>query len=207
MIATDDEIGTAVSNAAQLAVDEINGAGGVFGLVSCWRWRRLPTRAAPARPRLPIVEAGAGAIIGPVAADAVGPALDEAKGASVPLLALSSAPELSALDGGGGFLFRLMPSLALQMPVLANLALESEATHAFACSTRAARQGRRWPLRSRRRWTSNRPLYGRARRSIPASATTIAAGIVHRLVGLAQLSSISQPISLDRSSKSGTLFG
>jgi branched-chain amino acid transport system substrate-binding protein len=62
-----------------------------------------------------------------VAADTVGPALDAAKGESVPLLALSSAPELSALDGGG-FLFRLTPSLALQMPVLANLALEGEAT-------------------------------------------------------------------------------
>jgi branched-chain amino acid transport system substrate-binding protein len=127
VIVTDDEIGAAINNAAQLAADEINGAGGVFGLdVVLVAETIADASGAGAAVSALISDSGAGAIVGPVDADAAGPALDAAKGASVPLLALSSAPELSALDGGG-FLFRLTPSLALQMPVLANLALESEA--------------------------------------------------------------------------------
>jgi branched-chain amino acid transport system substrate-binding protein len=128
VIVTDDEIGAAINNAAQLAADEINGAGGVFGLdVVLVAETIADASGAGAAVSALISDSGAGAIVGPVDADAIVPALDAAKGASVPLLALSSAPELSALDGGG-FLFRLTPSLALQMPVLANLALESEAT-------------------------------------------------------------------------------
>ena len=124
VIVTDDEIGIAIGNAAQLAVDEINGAGGVFGVDVVLAVETIAGASDAGTAASALIDAGAGAIVGPVAADAVGPALDEAKGASVPLLVLSSAPELSALDGGG-FLFRLTPSIALQMPVLANLAMES----------------------------------------------------------------------------------
>ncbi|MEK7248096.1 MAG: ABC transporter substrate-binding protein, partial [Chloroflexota bacterium] len=125
VIVTDDEIGTAIDNAAQMAADEINGAGGVFGLDVVLAVETITDASGAGTAASALIDAGAGVIVGPVAADTAGPALDEAKGASVPLLALSSAPELSALDGGG-FLFRLTPSLALQMPVLANLALEAE---------------------------------------------------------------------------------
>jgi branched-chain amino acid transport system substrate-binding protein len=127
VIVTDDEIGAAVNNAVQLAIDEINGAGGVFGLDVVLTVKTIADASGAGAAASALIDAGAGAIVGPVATDSVGPTLDAAKGASVPLLALSSAPELSALDGGG-FLFRLTPSLALQMPVLANLALEGEAT-------------------------------------------------------------------------------
>jgi ABC-type branched-subunit amino acid transport system substrate-binding protein len=78
-----------------------------------------------------ISNVGADAIIGPVAADAVSPALDAAKAASVPLFALSGASELSALDSGG-FLIQIKASIALQMPVLARLAL-TENEHTSVC--------------------------------------------------------------------------
>ena len=127
VIVSDDEIGTALNNAAQLAADEINRAGGVFGLNVVLAVKTIADASgAGAATSALTSDSKTGAIIGPAAADAVSPALDAAKAASVPLLALSSAPELSALDGGG-FLFRILPSIALQMPVLANLALESDA--------------------------------------------------------------------------------
>lgn len=125
VIVSGDEIGTAINNAAQMAVDEINGAGGVFGQDVVLKVETIADASGAGTAASALIDAGAGAIAGPAAADAVGPALDSAKGASVPLLALSSAPELSALDGGG-FLFRLTPSVALQMPVLANLAIEGK---------------------------------------------------------------------------------
>jgi len=126
ILVTDDDAGVALGNAAQLAVDQINGAGDVLGQ-SVQLVKQTITGASDAgAAATSLTDSGAGAIIGPVAADAVSAALDVAKAKSVPLLALSSATELSALDGGG-FLFRIVPSDALQMPVLANLALEEHA--------------------------------------------------------------------------------
>lgn len=132
IILTGDEIGTAVNNAAQMAVDEINAAGGVFGqdVVLTAQTISGSNSAGDAANSL-ISNVGADAIIGPVAADAVSPALDAAKAASIPLFALSGASELSALDSGG-FLIQIKASIALQMPVLARLAL-TENEHTSVC--------------------------------------------------------------------------
>jgi ABC-type branched-subunit amino acid transport system substrate-binding protein len=116
---------TAAANAAQLAVDEINAAGGVSGQDIVLH-SETPADGGEAASVNALVQAGARAIIGPVTAAAVSPALDAAKAAKVPLFALSDSPGLSAL-ASDGFLFNFVPSLAVQMPVLANLALESEA--------------------------------------------------------------------------------
>lgn len=126
VIVTDDEIGAAVGNATQLAVEEINASGGVFGQDVVLASVTIDGAGEAAAAVEALAGQGAGAIVGPVAADAVSPALDAAKTASIPLFALSNAPELSLLEGGG-FLVRIVPSLELQMPVLANLALEAEA--------------------------------------------------------------------------------
>lgn len=126
LLVTDDEIGTAIGNAAQLAVDEINAAGGVFGQDVVLSTQTITGVEDAGAAVQALADAGAGAIVGPVAADAVGPALDAAKGAGVPLLALSDAASLSALDGEG-FLFRMAPSIEQQMPVLRNLSLDSDA--------------------------------------------------------------------------------
>lgn len=133
VLVSDDEAGTALANAARLAVDEINAAGGLFGhdvLLD------VQTYTDPA-------EAGSAGtvnshvIIGPADAAAVAPALAEAKTASVPLLALSSAPQLGGLDSGG-YLFQVVPSDALQMPVLANLAHEDKVTSVCVMHARGA---------------------------------------------------------------------
>jgi ABC-type branched-subunit amino acid transport system substrate-binding protein len=126
VLVTDDEIGTALGNAAQLAVDEINAAGGVYGQDVVLSTQTIIGAEDAGAAVQALADAGAGAIVGPVAADAVGPALDAAKGASVPLLSLSDAASLSVLDGEG-FLFRMVPSIELQMPVLRNLSLDSDA--------------------------------------------------------------------------------
>jgi ABC-type branched-subunit amino acid transport system substrate-binding protein len=128
VLVSDDEAGTALNNAAQLAVDEINAAGGVFQQdVQLVETQIGTPEAGSAAASTLISDSGVSAIIGPASADAVSSALDAVKASSVPLLALSGAPELGALEGGG-FLFQMMPSDALQMPVLANLAHEGEVT-------------------------------------------------------------------------------
>jgi branched-chain amino acid transport system substrate-binding protein len=126
IVVTDDDTGRGLSLAATLAVDEINTAGGVLGQETDLQVQTILTADEASGAASALLDAGASAIIGPNMAEAVGPALDVVKGASVALLALSSAPELSALEGEGSF-FRLVPSIAQQMPVLANLALESDA--------------------------------------------------------------------------------
>jgi len=125
LIVSNDDAGTAIGNAAELAVEEINAGGGVFGLDVALASVTIDGAGEAAAAVDALLGQGAGAIVGPAAADAVGAALDAAKAASIPLLALSNAPELALLDGEG-FLVQMVPSLAIQMPVLANLALESE---------------------------------------------------------------------------------
>jgi ABC-type branched-subunit amino acid transport system substrate-binding protein len=126
VVVINDDIGTAISNAAELAVAEINAAGGVFGRDVVLTVETVTDTSEVSGAVGALAQAGAGAIIGPSAADAVAPALEAARAAGVPLFALSEAPALNLLDGEG-YLFRAMPSLEMQMPVLANLALEADA--------------------------------------------------------------------------------
>jgi ABC-type branched-subunit amino acid transport system substrate-binding protein len=131
IIVTADDAGTALSDAAKLAVDEINAGGGVWGSAVALQVETIggADQASTAAGRL-ITDSKVGAIIGPTAADAVTGALTPASAANVALLSLSGDPALTALTDTNGDLFRMVPSQALQMPVLANLFLESYAAPA-----------------------------------------------------------------------------
>lgn len=129
MIVSDDDAGTALSNAAKLAVDEINAAGGVWGKDVGLSVETISGagQAATAANKL-IIDSKVAAIIGPQTAAAVNEALAPATSAKVALLALSEDPAISSFADTSNVLFRMVPSQALQMPVLANLFLEGYAT-------------------------------------------------------------------------------
>lgn len=129
IIVPDSDEGTALSDAAQLAVDEINAAGGVWGGDVTLHIQTLggPEQAAHAAGLL-VTDDGVGAIIGPTTEEATEVMLSTATDANVPVLSLSSDPALSGVEDPNNVLFRFVPSDALQMPVLANLFLEGYAT-------------------------------------------------------------------------------
>jgi ABC-type branched-subunit amino acid transport system substrate-binding protein len=129
MIVSDDAAGTALSNAAELAVGEINAAGGVWGQDVALSVETIggAGQAATAANKL-ITDSKVAAIIGPQTAAAVNEALAPATSAKVALLALSEDPAISSFADTNNVLFRMVPSQALQMPVLANLFLEGRAT-------------------------------------------------------------------------------
>ncbi len=139
MIVSADDAGTALSNAAKLAVGEINAAGGVWGKDVALQVQTIggTGQAAAAANRL-ITDSKVAAIIGPQTADAVNEALAPATSAKVALLALSDDPALTGFADPNNVLFRMVPSQALQMPVLANLFLESYATPTASPAASAA---------------------------------------------------------------------
>ena len=129
IIVSDDHSGTALSDAARLAVDEIDAVGGVWGQDITFYVETIggAAQASHAANRL-ITDFGVQAIIGPTSADAVQEVLPPAAEANVPLLSLSTDPALTAVDDPKNVLFRMVASDALQMPVLANLFLEGYPT-------------------------------------------------------------------------------
>ncbi len=129
MIVPDTPEGATLSQAAHLAVDEINAAGGVWGSDVVFELSTIvaTSEAAGAATQL-ITGSGAQVILGPTTADDVAAVFGVTSAAGVPLFALSGDPALAALDDAGGTLFGMVPSQALQMPVLANLFLEGYAT-------------------------------------------------------------------------------
>lgn len=129
IIVPDDESGTALSDAARLAVREINAAGGVWGRDIAFHIQTIGSASqATHAAGLLITDDGVEAIIGPTTADAVQEVLRPAAEANLALLSLSTDPALTALADPKNVLFRMVASEALQMPVLANLFLESYAT-------------------------------------------------------------------------------
>lgn len=129
IIVPDDDGGTALSDAAQLAVDEINAAGGVWGRDIAFHIQTIGSaNQATHAANLLITDDGVEAIIGPTTADAVQEVLTMAAEANVALLSLSADPALTAVEDTKNVLFRMVASDALQMPVLANLFLEGYAT-------------------------------------------------------------------------------
>jgi ABC-type branched-subunit amino acid transport system substrate-binding protein len=129
IIVSDDEDGTAISDAAQLAVDEINAAGGVWGQDISFHIQTIGSAGQVSHAAgLLITDDGVEAIIGPTSADATQEVLAPAGDANVPVLSLSTDPALTGFEDTKNVLFRLVASEALQMPVLANLFLEGHAT-------------------------------------------------------------------------------
>jgi ABC-type branched-subunit amino acid transport system substrate-binding protein len=125
LLVTDDDAGTAIRDAARLAVDEIIAAGGVNGEPVELAEVTLGEDVAEGARSL-IEDLGATAIVGPTEAGAVSEAIAVAAAAGVPVLALSPAPELAVVEDGE-FLFSVVASEALQMAALARLAVENEA--------------------------------------------------------------------------------
>jgi len=129
IIVPDDDSGTALSDAAQLAIDEINAAGGVWGRDIAFHIQTIGSASQATHvANLLITDDGVEAIIGPTTADAVQEVLPLAAEANVALLSLSTDPALTAVRDTKNVLFRMVASDALQMPVLANLFLEGYAT-------------------------------------------------------------------------------
>jgi ABC-type branched-subunit amino acid transport system substrate-binding protein len=110
------EGGIAVQDAMQLAADEINDAGGLFGspIELVFADEADPTAAAAE-----LEAAGVSAIIGPLSADAAQAVVGAV---NVPQFVLTSS--LAVRPVAGGNVFRGLSSDALQAPPLANLALE-----------------------------------------------------------------------------------
>jgi ABC-type branched-subunit amino acid transport system substrate-binding protein len=129
MIVPDTPTGASLSQAAHLAVDEVNAAGGVWGHDVVFELTTIAatSEAADAATRL-INDAHAQVILGPTSVDDVSAVFDVTSAANVPLLSLSGDPALTALTDTNKVLFRMVPSEALQMPVLANLVLEGQAS-------------------------------------------------------------------------------
>jgi ABC-type branched-subunit amino acid transport system substrate-binding protein len=142
MIVSADDAGTAFSNAAKLAIVEINAAGGVWGHDVALQVGTIggAGQAATAAGKL-ITDSKVAAIIGLQTADAVNEALAPAASANVALLTLSEDPALTGFADTNNVLFRLVPSQALQMPVLANLFLESYTTSTGSPAASAAPPG------------------------------------------------------------------
>ena len=110
------EGGIAVQDAMQLAADEINDAGGLFGspIELVFADEADPTAAAAE-----LEAAGVSAIIGPLSADVAQAVVGAV---NVPQFVLTSS--LAVRPVAGGNVFRGLSSDALQAPPLANLALE-----------------------------------------------------------------------------------
>ncbi|MEO8456187.1 MAG: ABC transporter substrate-binding protein [Chloroflexota bacterium] len=125
VIVPDDDSGTALSDAAKLAISEINGAGGVWGKDVVLHVQTIGSAdQASHAAGLLATDDSVSAIIGPTTLDAVSSALPTAAEANVPLLALTTDAGLSKLADEKNMLYQMVPSDALQMPVLANLYLE-----------------------------------------------------------------------------------
>lgn len=125
IVITDDDTGTTYRDAALLAADEVNAGGGVFGQDIELAVATMGNGGADAARSL-IEESGAQVIIGTTAADAVTDVFNTASASGVPVLSMSMAPELATVQDNN-LLFSIAPSDVLQMAVLANLALESDA--------------------------------------------------------------------------------
>ena len=123
IVTPESDQGTAIVNAAQLAVDEINGAGGLFGQDVGLAVRTGEDSGALASAALD--EDGASVLITPVDGAAASAVLEAASGANAAVMVLSTEQGIG--DGSSNF-FRIAPPQALQMPVLANLMLEQGPT-------------------------------------------------------------------------------
>lgn len=129
VIINDDDNGNAIADAAQLAVDEINAAGGVWETDVVLNVQSLSAQdQASHAAGLLVTDDGVDAIIGPQSLEAANSALSTVAADNVAMLTLTTDPALTSVEDPNGVLFRAVASDAIQMPALANLFLEGYAT-------------------------------------------------------------------------------
>ena len=113
--------GEAVRDAMQMAMDEINDAGGLFGAAVELLIDSADDAAEAAEAARNIEDQGVSAIVGPPGEDAALAVADAVRGLHI---ALTSSPALPL--EAGGMIFRGAMSESLEAPPLANVALEDE---------------------------------------------------------------------------------
>jgi ABC-type branched-subunit amino acid transport system substrate-binding protein len=129
LIVADDDSGAALADAARLAVDEINSTGGVWGSDVILNIETISgVEQVNHATNFLIADDAVEAIVGPTDPAAAKEAAGPAKESNVALLTLTTDAAFSSIADDSGVLFRLVASDALQMPVLANLFLESANT-------------------------------------------------------------------------------